>query len=284
VPSETPGPQPGPDALAAGQSQQGLAVPDQIALDQAAQDGAAGRGRSAQPWAPPAGRMTPGRQYAAALVAGAAGAGLVVLALRERWARAVFIPPKPLSPQVINVTGGDLSPLASALALVALACLAAVIATRGIVRRAVGVLLAGLGAGTAAAAGASASAATVLSVAAGKTGSPGAAAISGTAGSTTAGGGAGGFTGAVGDLGAAGQAIMTGTPWRAAVLAGALVIVAAGIAVAWQGASWPVMSARYDRPGPGGPGQAGQRAAGPARDSATMWESLSAGGDPTDHR
>ena len=80
--------------------------------------------------------MTVKREYGFALLAGAVGAGLVLLAVRQRWAQAVFTPPKPLSPQVVDVSGSDLVPLAGALALAALAGLAAVIATRGTLRRA----------------------------------------------------------------------------------------------------------------------------------------------------
>ena len=206
--------------------------------------------------------------------------------MRERWARAVFTPPKPLSSQVIDVSGGDLVPLAGALGIAALACLAAVIATRGVARRVVGVLLAVLGAGTAAAVAAGVTAAAVLSVAASKVGSPGAAAVSGTAGSTTSGSGAS-RSGFVSVAGSAGHAIMTGTPWRVAVLAGAVLVVTAGAATAWRGTRWPVMSARYDLPERGTAGAAstagpGRGQAAPARDSASMWESLSAGADPTD--
>jgi uncharacterized membrane protein (TIGR02234 family) len=232
-----------------------------------------------------------GREYALALLSGAVGAGLILLAVRQRWAQGVFTPPRPLSVQVIDVSGTDLVPLAGALGLVALACLAAVIATRGVLRRVAGTVLAALGAGAGIAAAAGVSAATVLSVAASKVGSPGAAAVSGAAGSTTSGsaGGAGG----VSMIGATGHAVMTGTPWRVAVLAGALLVVAAGLATMWRGPSWPVMSARYDAPdrdaghagtdrhGSSRAGQA-QGAAARARDSASMWESLSAGADPTD--
>jgi len=91
------------------------------------------------------------REFVLVLLAGAVGAGLVVLAARQAWAHAIFTPPKPLPAQDIAVTGQQLVPLASALALAALACLAAVIATRSVLRRAVGVLLAVLGAATAAA-------------------------------------------------------------------------------------------------------------------------------------
>ena len=91
------------------------------------------------------------REFILLLLAGAAGSGLVVLGARQAWAHAIFTPPKPLPAQDIAVTGQQLVPLASALALAALACLAAVIATRSVLRRAVGILLAGLGAATAAA-------------------------------------------------------------------------------------------------------------------------------------
>ena len=85
--------------------------------------------------------------------------------------------------------------------------------------------------------------------------------------------------------GAAGHAVMTGTPWRAAVLAGALLVFLAGLATVLRGARWPVMSARYDLPdrrGAAKAGAAGRRASAPRpADSASMWESLSGGGDPT---
>jgi uncharacterized membrane protein (TIGR02234 family) len=228
------------------------------------------------------------REYGGALLAGAVGAGLILLAVRQRWAQAVFTPPKPLSPQVVAVSGADLVPLAGALALAALAGLAAVIATRGVLRRVAGVLLALFGVGAGAAVTASVTAANVLGVAAGRIASPESAAVSGAAGSTTSGtsGGA-----AVVVSGAAGHAIMSGTPWRVAVLAGALLVFLAGLATVLRGQGWPVMSARYELPrrresGPAGPGEATRRpapaAAARPRDSASMWETLSGGDDPTE--
>jgi uncharacterized membrane protein (TIGR02234 family) len=229
---------------------------------------------------------SPKREYGYALLTGAVGAGLVLLALRAQWAQAVFTPQKPLTAEVVNVSGNDLVPLAGGLALAALAGLIAVIATRGVVRRAVGVLLALFGAGAGAAVLTTVTAATVLSVAAGQVASPESAALSGTAGSTTSGGSSG--SGAVVVSGAAGHAIMTGSPWHVAVIIGALLIFAAGLVTAMRGQDWPVMSARYDAPGtraatPAGPGPAGP---GPARaratDAASMWESLNGGDDPTE--
>lgn len=228
--------------------------------------------------------MASKREYGLVLLAGAVGGGLILVSVHQRWAQAVFTPPKPLSAQTISVTGADLVPLAGALGIAALAGLAAVIATRGMVRRASGVLLAAFGIGAGVAAGVAVSAASVLSVAASHAGAPGAAAVSGAAGSTT-GGTVPGSPG-VSLIGATGHAVMSGTPWRAAVLAGALLVVAAGVATAGRGPRWPVMSARYDAPERhrgGGARSARGAPAGAAGDSASMWESLSAGADPTEY-
>ena len=219
------------------------------------------------------------REYGLALAAGAVGAGLILIAVRERWAEAVFTPPKPLSTEVVGVSGDDLVPLAAALAVAALAGLAAVIATRGLLRRVAGVLLALFGAGAGAAVMAAVTAANVLSVAASHVASPESAAVTGAAGSTTS--GSAGGTAVV--VTGAGHAVMTGTSWRAAVIAGALLVFLAGLATALHGPRWPVMSARYDRPGQRGGAAPGapDAAARAARDSASMWESLSGGEDPT---
>ena len=79
---------------------------------------------------------------------------------------------------------------------------------------------------------------------------------------------------------------MTGAPWQVAVIVGALLIFAAGLATALRGQDWPVMSARYDAPGARGAATAGSAAGrgGAARpaDAASMWESLNGGEDPTE--
>jgi uncharacterized membrane protein (TIGR02234 family) len=215
------------------------------------------------------------RQFTLVLLLGAVGAGLVVLAVRQAWAQAIFTAPKPLPVQDFSVTGQELVPLAGALALAALACLAAVIATRSWLRRACGVLLAVLGAGTAAAVTAGVRASAVLSAAK-------ASASSGAlGGSTTSGASPGNATHPIVIAGSAGHAIIAGAPWRALAVIGAVAIILAGLATVWQGPRWPVMSARFDRPGQqAGTGQPGGQPAERA-DSATMWESLSRDIDPT---
>src|ERR1700722_18555698 len=200
------------------------------------------------------------RQFGLVLLLGAVGAALVVFAVRQTWAQAIFVPPRPLPAQDISVTGQQLVPLASALALAALACLAAVIATRSAARRVAGVLLAALGAGAAAAAGAGVSASSVLATA------QSSAAAGALGGSTTSGASPGGASHAIVIAGSVGHVVMTGLPWRAAAVAGAVAIILAGLAAAWHGPRWPVMSARFDRPG--------QRPGRPAADSASVWGSL----------
>src|ERR1700742_1593025 len=180
------------------------------------------------------------REFVLVLLAGAVGAGLVVLAARQAWAHAIFTPPKPLPAQDIAVTGQQLVPLASALAVAALACLAAVIATRSVLRRAVGVLLAAFGVAAAAAVSGGASAASVLATAR-------AGATSGALGGSTTSGTAGGGAHAVVIAGSAARAVASGAPWRAVAIAGAVAIMAAGVATVWRGPRWPVMSARFER-------------------------------------
>ena len=92
-------------------------------------------------------------------------------------------------------------------------------------------------------------------------------------GSTTGGTAPGGASHAIVIAGSAGHAVMTGAAWQAAAVGGAAAIVLAGLATAWRGPRWPVMSARFDRPG--------QPRRPRAADSATMWESLSRDLDPT---
>ncbi len=246
----------------------------------------AGNPSNQPPSAPPgAGRLsgTPRRELTVLMVLGAAGAGLVVLAARQTWAHIVTTAPKPLPASVIAVSGQALLPAAAALAVAALACLAAVLATRGLLRRIAGVLLAGLGVGIAVALSAGISAADVITAASAGSpqGGPGTGISPGSAaGSTTAGTSGPGGTPL---SGFPGHVVFVSFPWRWVALAGALVIAAAGALVAWRAGRLPVMSSRFDSPArPAAqrpPVPAGSRR--PAGDSASIWESLSRGEDPT---
>ena len=185
------------------------------------------------------------REFSLALAAGAAGAGIVLLAAaatmgtcvvraRRRRCRSLASP----------LLGTNWCPPRTHSGSPRLACLAAVIATRGVVRRVAGVLLALLGVLIAAAATMSVRHAHVAAAAAARS-------------LATAG---------------APRLTMAAFPWWAAAAVGGLLIVAAGVLAAWRGPRWPGMSGRYDRPG--GPPQA-------TGDPAAAWDALDRGTDPT---
>jgi hypothetical protein len=180
-----------------------------------------------------------------------------------------------------TVTAQNLRPGISALALVALASLAAVIATRGLVRRLTGLITIALGAGVAVSALADVTAAAVLAAAGRAGSSPASGGTAGTAaGSVTAGNGGSAATGSI--AGFPMHVMLGGTGWRLLMLAGALLIVAAGVAVVVLARRLPVMSGRYERQrAASAPSRSQEQAARPRAAAASMWESLSAGGDPT---
>jgi hypothetical protein len=193
----------------------------------------------------------------------------------------------------------------------ALASLAAVLATRSVLRRLTGLITVALGTAVAASAAGRVTAAAAVA-AAGRNGiSPASGSGAGrAAGSVTAGNGAAAPLGSLGGFPV--HVVLGGTGWRALMIAGAVLIAAAGIAVLVRAGQLPVMSARYDRPprSPGSPrsprprGPAAQAAGSATTGGATtgsattgsgttgsgttgsassgsMWEALSAGADPT---
>ena len=217
-----------------------------------------------------------GRELAVTVLLGAAGAGLVFLATRQSWAHVRTIPPRPLPASDVPVTGAQLVPYADALVLAALGTLAAVLASRGLVRRIIGGVLAALGAVLAAAAF-TVSTAGAISAANDDLG-PAAA----SAGSVTDGSGAVGA--AVPNVaGAAPHVSFAAAGWQAVLVVGAAATVGAGILVVCRARKLAVMSSRYDSPaGDARPEATDEgRAAARAADSASMWEALSRGDDPT---
>ncbi|GAA4977492.1 putative membrane protein (TIGR02234 family) [Nonomuraea thailandensis] len=179
------------------------------------------------------------------VVATALGCLLVLVAAGQAWARVSQ------GFEAVAPTGSDLGPALTPMALAGLAGVVAVLATKGVGRRLVGVLLALCGAGAAAATWA---------------------ALSG-----------GNVTGWLREQNALHGA--TDIPWQSAPLwpgvavAGALLMVAGGIVAAVRGGSWAGMSARYDR----GPG-AGSEAKAQVKDDRALWDALDRGDDPTDSR
>jgi uncharacterized membrane protein (TIGR02234 family) len=215
------------------------------------------------------------REYLATLLLGAAGAALVLISVRQDWARVMTIEPRPLPPTSVPVRGQDLVPAAGAFGLAALAGLAAVVATRRTARRVVGGVLAVFGA------------VITLAVSMPLTSAQIRTAARVTPASSVTGGGTAGNGAGIAGVSLSSHVTLAAVPWRWAVLLGAAAVLAAGLLAAWRGAGWPVMSSRYERP----PGRersarrqrsAGQGpAAGPA-DPAELWESLSQGIDPTE--
>jgi uncharacterized membrane protein (TIGR02234 family) len=182
------------------------------------------------------------RTMIAALTGCVAGAGLVLLAASQPWAGAI-VADLPGGGR-IDPSGGTVAPLASGLALAALAGPLAVLATRGVGRLAVGVLLVVAGSGIAVVAVRTAADATAA------VSEPAAAAV----GLSTP---------------AIYQAESTGWPYVAAL--GGLAVATAGVATIARGRGWPSMSARYERP---------DRQPATAR-PASMWDAIGRGEDPT---
>jgi tryptophan-associated transmembrane protein len=207
------------------------------------------------------------RELAAVLLAGAAGAGIVLLATRQRLAEVIVRAPRPLPATVSPVSVQDVHPAIAALAVAAIASLAAVLATRGALRRLTGLATCALGAGIALLAATRVTSAAVAAAAGRAAASPTGAGTA--AGSATAGSGPGSPAGSLAGLGS--RVLLSGSGWQALIIAGAALIAAAGIIIVVRATRLPAMSGRYDRPA-----AAAGRAAEPS-----AWDAMSAGADPT---
>jgi Tryptophan-associated transmembrane protein (Trp_oprn_chp) len=153
-----------------------------------------------------------------------------------------------------------------------------VLATRGALRRLTGLITIALGAGVAATSAGQVTRAAMLAAAGRSGSSPATGAGAGTAaGSVTAGNG-GSSAGSI--AGFPVHVVLGGTGWRVLLIAGAALIIAAGLAVMIGARRLPVMTGRYERRGRQATGQDSGQTARP-RAAASMWESLNAGTDPT---
>ena len=81
------------------------------------------------------------REFLVALLLCAAGAGVALVAATRTWSLEVISRPAPLPDRHVPHTGGALLPWLPAAATVGLAGTGAIVATRGILRRIVGILL-----------------------------------------------------------------------------------------------------------------------------------------------
>ncbi|WP_374207940.1 TIGR02234 family membrane protein [Streptomyces sp. MUM 203J] len=191
------------------------------------------------------------RSLAVALLLGALGATVVLLASGQTWTRGtVTATGGSIS---LDAAGGEVTGAPTALAIVGLAALVAVLAARGPGRRLVALLLALSGAG--------ASLAAFL-------GGSDSAALDAEAARTT------------GDT-AARVGTLTQTAWPAVAGTAALLILAAGLIALRYGSAWPTMSGRYEREGGPRARAVRRRTTGPDRPE-DLWKALDRGEDPTD--
>ncbi|MEU8823853.1 TIGR02234 family membrane protein [Streptomyces sp. NPDC048636] len=203
----------------------------------------------------PSARAARGRRIslAVALLAGALGAALVLLATSRTWAEGTASVAQGTLPQRAN--GEDITGLPGALAVVGLAALVAVFAVRRVGRVVVSGLLALTGAGIVVASALGASDKAALEEKASK---------------------ATGFTdSAIHDV--------AYTPWPWVALAGGALLLLAGLLALGYGRHWPAMSGRYERSGTEGRTRA-RRGARPAPDPdrpEELWKALDRGEDPT---
>ena len=185
--------------------------------------------------------MNPRRELLLAAALCLLGSAFVLLAMSRGWLSYTFPAAEPLPPRVVSVTGAELAPGARALALLGLAAVAALPASRGRLRTAVGALVALAGVGCLVVLGrvladplTAARHSEPLRFDRHLTGSP--------------------------DLGG----------WPYAAVVGGLLLLAAGVLVVVRGRRWAELSSRYDAPS----------APKPASE-ASLWDALDRGEDPT---
>ena len=190
------------------------------------------------------------RAFGLALLLDLLGAGGVLLISVREWQTVRVHRPAPLHDVVLGVGGRTVDSAPTALALVALAGVVAVLATRGLARRGIGGVLALAGLALAWRA--------VL--AGGPIGTGRARSLLATHRRSV-------------DLTGLHPSVTTHAIWPVLTVLAAALIVAGGGLVAWRGAGWQAMSGRYEAPDPE------QES---ARTATTMWTALDRGQDPTE--
>ena len=188
--------------------------------------------------------------FALALLLDLIGAGGALLIAVRHWQTITATRPAPLGDLVVQVSGRTVDSAPTALALVALAGVVAVLATRGVVRRIVGGILFLAGAGLVWRAAVSASAV-------------------GTARARTL----------IADEHKSVDAtvllphVATHGEWPALTVVCGVLVLLSGALIAWRGHRWQVMSALYERP----PDAEQQK----SRAATALWTALDRGDDPT---
>ncbi|MFC8345448.1 TIGR02234 family membrane protein [Streptomyces sp. NPDC057280] len=192
-----------------------------------------------------AGRLS----LATALLAGALGAAVALLATRQQWSSGTATVAGGDFP--LTAKGSDVTGVPAALAIVGLAALVAVFAVRKVGRFAVAALLALSGVGIVVAA--------LLGVSDSSALDEQAASASGDAAATVDG--------------------LSHTAWPYVAVAGGALILLAGLLALRYGRMWPAMSGRYERNGV--PAAARRKKVVDPERPEEMWKALDRGEDPT---
>jgi uncharacterized membrane protein (TIGR02234 family) len=187
--------------------------------------------------------------FAIALILDALGSGAALLVSDRTW-QTVYTP-QPSRVDVLDLTGRTVDSAPTALALVALAGVVAVLATKGVVRRAVGAVVAVAGAGIVWRAITASSAVGVSRARSLVTDRHRTVSVNGVV-----------------------PRIVTHPVWPVLTVPAGLLVVAAGIMIAWRGHRWQVMSTKYEA-----------AVADPLQDQAraatALWTAMDRGEDPT---
>ncbi|MEU6555122.1 TIGR02234 family membrane protein [Streptomyces sp. NPDC046915] len=197
----------------------------------------------------PASARSGRRSLAVALLCGALGAAVALLATRQSWSEGTATVAGGAFP--LTAKGSDVTGVPAALAIVGLAALVAVFAVRKAGRFLVAGLLALSGAGTVAAALIGASDSSALDEKAAET---------------------------TGDTSAT-VAELTHTGWPYVAAVGGALLLLAGLLALRYGRLWPAMSGRYERDGTPRPRRT-PKPADPERPEE-LWKALDRGEDPT---
>ncbi|GII86332.1 hypothetical protein Ssi03_43220 [Sphaerisporangium siamense] len=193
------------------------------------------------------------RALLAWLALAVAGAVLTLAASGRTWATvALGAGPAGGRAAPVPLSGSDIAPVLSPLALAALAAAVAVLATRGAWRAVVGAVIALIGLAVAGSALRGVTPSSRLVALAEEHTS---------------------VTGA-----AAHAAVAYSWAWPVAAVAGGALLLAAGVLAVARGARWPGMSDRYERPG-GSTARPAERAGQAER---SLWDALDQGVDPTE--
>ncbi|GGQ60094.1 TIGR02234 family membrane protein [Streptomyces pilosus] len=199
-----------------------------------------------------AGSARTGRlSLAVALLSGALGAAVALLATRQQWSEGTVTVAG--GPFPLTARGSDVTGVPAALAVVGLAALVAVFAVRRAGRLAVAGLLALSGAGIVAAALLGASDRSALNEQAAK---------------------------ASGDTSATVEAL-SHTAWPYVAAAGGALLLLAGLLALRYGWLWPAMSGRYERGGAAARPRRKQAARVDPDRPEDLWKALDRGEDPT---